>query len=129
MHSSALLWDLYEEWKRLTNAEGAAIKTSDWSEVRRCQTAKKQLQPKIIHLSESAKAECLTLADQDRMESQIRDYVNQLILLETKNNDILQSRLEHLTHERSEVDRTTARLRKVQKSYGASRDAIWDRYS
>lgn len=129
MHSSALLWDLYEEWKRLTNAEGAAINSSDWPEVRRCQTAKKQLQQKIIHLSESAKAECLTLADQERMESQIRDYVNQLILLETQNNTILQSRLEHLTQERSEVDRTAARLRKVQKSYGASRDAIWDRYS
>ena len=129
MHSSALLWELYEEWKRLTSAEGAAISSSDWSEVRRCQTAKKQLQPRIIRQSESAKAECLTNVDHEELESQIRSYVNQLILLETQNNDILQSRLALLAKERSEVERTSVRLRKIHKSYAPERGPAWDRYS
>src|SRR3954462_2437572 len=129
MHSADDLWNLYEEWKRLTHAEGAAIHASDWAEVRRCQNAKKQLQPKIIRLSESAKAEYLTNADNEKLECQIRSYVNQLIILETQNNSILQNRLQHLADERSEVDRTTARLRKVHKSYTPNRGAVWDRYS
>jgi len=129
MHSAALLWDLYEEWKRLTHAEGTAIHASDWAQVRRCQNAKKELQPKIIRLSESAKAECLTNVDHEELETQIRSYVNQLIILETQNNSILQARLQNLANERSEAERTTARLRKVHKSYAPERGVIWDRYS
>jgi hypothetical protein len=129
MHSSALLWELYDEWKRLTSAEGAAISCSDWSEVRRCQNAKKQLQPRIIRQSESAKAECLTNVDNEELESQIRSHVNQLIMLETQNNDILQNRLELLAKERSEAERTSARLRKIHKSYAPECGPAWNRYS
>ena len=129
MQSAPQLWEQYEQWKRLTIAEGAAISSSDWVEVRRCQSEKKALQDKIIGLTEFAKAECSNPTQKEEFESRIRSYVNELILLETGNNDTLQKRLQNLARERSDLDRAASRLRKVHKSYVPPRDAVWDRYS
>jgi len=129
MQSAAQLWDLYEEWKRLTEAEGAAILTSDWPEVRRCQNNKKQLQPQIIRLTQVTKAECSSPAEIEQIDTQVRSYVNELIQLETRNNGVLQGRLELLAQERFEINRTASRLRQIHKSYVPPRDAVWDRYS
>lgn len=129
MHSASQLWELYEEWKRLTITEGAAITASNWSEVRRCQTNKKQLQPRIIQLTEICKKECTTPAEIEQIDSRVRSYVNDLIQLESRNNQVLQDRLQLLAQERVEMDRTASRLRQIHKTYVPPPQAVWDSYS
>jgi hypothetical protein len=129
MESASHLWELYEEWKRLTLAEGAAISVSDWPQVRRCQSAKKELQSRIIRCTEITKGACASPLEQEQIDTHVRSFVNELIVLETQNNSILQARLENLARERSEIDRTASRLRQVHKSYVPPRQPIWNRYS
>lgn len=129
MDASRELWELYQQWKRLTREEGAAIRSSNWTEVRRCQCAKKDLQPEIIRVTGVASAECPSALRQDEINQRIRECVNELIGLERENNQELQLRLEALEKERDALERTSSRLRQVQKSYAPANPAGWNRLS
>lgn len=123
MDANAELLSLYQEWKQLTEKEGAAIMSSDWSKVRSCQKIKQQLQPKIILATDLAKAAPGGGPD---FEAQIRDCVNELIQLEAHNSQTLEKRLEQAEKERSSLDQTSHRLKRVQKSYTGNRGSAWD---
>ena len=123
------LWDLYHEWKRLTESEGMAILTSDWPEVRRCQTAKQHLQPHIIRLTEQAKKEIASASAQSHFEGRIRELVNELILLESRNHNQLNERIAQGQRERAQLDITSQRLRQVHHSYVPKSAPTWDQYS
>ena len=126
MNLNAELLELYQEWKQLTEKEGAAIIASDWVEVRSCQKSKQQLQPKIIQASDAAKN---APGGRSEFEAQIRECVNELIQLETRNSEALGKRLEAAEKERSGLDQTSQRLKRVQKSYSGTRESAWDQYS
>lgn len=123
------LWDLYDEWKRLTEAEGMAILTSDWPEVRRCQSGKQQLQPAIIRLTDLAKKEMASITARHHFEDRIREIVNELIVLESRNSNHLKERIAHTQRERSQLDITSQRLRQVHNSYVPKSVPTWDQYS
>lgn len=123
------LWDRYHEWKRLTECEGMAILTSDWPEVRRCQTAKQHLQPEIIRLTDLAKKEIASTSARHNFEHRIREVVNELILLESRNSTHLKERIAHTERERSQLDLTSQRLRQVHQSYVPKAAPSWDQYS
>lgn len=129
MANDTQLWDLYQEWKRLTQSEGMAILASDWPEVRRCQKAKGDLQPGIIRMTEQAQRELGSAADKNSFEGRIRQVVNELILLESRNNTTLQERMTVVQQERGELDRTTHRLKQVHRSYVPQTGPAWDQYS
>jgi hypothetical protein len=129
MRATAQLWELYQQWKQLTEAEGNAILNSNWREVHRCQAAKQQLQPEIIRVTESAKAEYFNNSDQREFDLRIRECVNELIVLETRNSAVLEQRLEALEKERGELEQTAGRLRQVHKSYVPAKGPVWDQYS
>lgn len=124
--TNAELLELYQEWKRLTEKEGAAIQSSNWAEVRHCQKAKQQLQPKIIQASDLAKTAQEAGSD---FEGRIRECINELIRLETRNSETLERMLEAVEQEKNGLDRTSHRLKQVQKSYTGSRGSAWDQYS
>ena len=124
MSAHAELLELYQEWKRLTEVEAAAIRVSDWAEVRSCQEEKQELRPKIIRATEAAKKN-----PDAEFDAKIRECINELILLETRNSEGLGRRLEAVEREMSELDRTTTRLKQVHKSYTGTRSAAWDQYS
>jgi hypothetical protein len=126
MNANAEILELYQEWKRLTEKEGAAIMASDWVEVRSCQKAKQQLQPKIIQVTDAAKN---APGGRSECEAQIRECVNELIQLETRNSEALGKRLEAAEKERSGLEQTSQRLKRVQKSYSGTRESAWDQYS
>jgi hypothetical protein len=126
MEANAELLELYQEWKRLTEKEGAAILASSWADVRNCQRLKQQLQPKIIQATDAAKHAPGHGSD---FEARIRECVNELIQIETRNSEALGKRLEAAEKERSELDRTSHQLKQVQKSYGGTRGSAWDQYS
>jgi hypothetical protein len=126
MDANAELLEFYQEWKELTEKEGAAILSSDWAEVRFCQKAKQQLQPQIIHATELART---VPSGGPEFETRIRDCVNELIQLEARNSQILEKRLEEAEKERNGLEQTSHRLKRVQKSYSGTRGSAWDHYS
>ena len=126
MDPSAELLELYQEWKSLTEKEGVAILSSNWAEVRHCQKAKQQLQPKIIQSSDLAKT---APGAGSAFEARIRECINELIQLETRNSETLGKRLEAVEREKNGLDRTSHRLKQVQKSYTGARGSAWDQYS
>ena len=123
------LWDVYQQWKHLTEEEGMAILTSNWSEVRRCQKAKQDLQPEIIRLTDQAKKELTSTTARDTFEGRIREVVNELILLESRNNNTLQERMDQVQRERTELELTSQRLKQVHRSYAPRSGPVWNQYS
>ncbi|MGZ8898650.1 MAG: hypothetical protein ACXW3Z_01020 [Limisphaerales bacterium] len=123
MDAHAELLELYQEWKQLTEKEGAAILASNWGEVRSCQKAKQQLQPRIIHATDLAKHEP---GGGPEFETQIRECVNELIQLEALNSQTLEKRLQEAEKERCGLQQTSHRLKRVQKSYTGARGSAWD---
>ncbi|HEV8541082.1 MAG TPA: hypothetical protein VGR78_01710 [Verrucomicrobiae bacterium] len=129
MSASNELLDLYQSWKQLTEREGKAIVSSNWSEVRRCQEAKQQLQPAIIRSAEAAGAGGDHGSEQSDLQKQIRAVINDLIQLENQNNAVLQKRLTSVEEARVELDQTAQRLRRVHGSYVPKPGSAWNQYS
>ena len=126
MDPSAHLLDLYQKWKDLTEQEGAAILASNWLEVRRCQKAKQQLQPEIIRISDQLKK---TAAPGSHFEHRIRESINELIQMETRNSATLADRLQTARSQKDDLDRTSSRLRQLHKSYVPAPGNAWNKYS
>ncbi len=126
MDASLQLLELYEQWKSLTQREGAAILASDWTEVRRCQEKKQKLQPEIIHASEQMKK---ALRDGNDVEPRLRECINELIQLETNNSANLEVRIQAAKDEKDDLDRTSSRLKQIHKSYVPLQTSGWNHYS
>jgi predicted RNase H-like nuclease (RuvC/YqgF family) len=126
MNSTVQLLELYDQWKSLTEREGAAILASDWTEVHRCQQSKQKLQPQIIHASDEIKN---LSRHMDQFEPRLRECINELIQLENFNSANLELRLKSAREEKDNLDRTSQRLRQIHKSYVPSQGSVWDQYS
>ena len=48
MNAHADLMIAYGEWRQWTEAEGEALRAAHWARVTECQTAKRELQPRIV---------------------------------------------------------------------------------
>jgi hypothetical protein len=129
MEPLAQLWELYQQWKQLTEDEGAAIGKSDWTAVRRCQSAKKKLQPEIIRCTELAKGREVARKAVEAINAKIRETVNELIMLETRNSETLEKLLAAMKEEHGELHLTSKRLRQVRQSYVPKRPPAWNQYS
>lgn len=123
---TAHLLDLYQQWKSLTEQEGAAILASNWLEVRKCQEKKQKLQPQIIKISDQLKS---ASRGGNLVQDRIRECVNELILLETRNSASLAVRLQTVREKKDRLDLTSHRLRQVHKSYVPAQAAAWNQYS
>jgi hypothetical protein len=124
------LFDAYDSWEQLTQAEGSAIQSGDWSRVAECQQAKQGLQKKIIHLTESAQAECIeTGLDSKNFERDLRPIINNLISMESHNSELLAIRRQAADVEKLDLDQASQNLRRVQKSYSPPASPVWNSYS
>jgi hypothetical protein len=130
MSAKRNLVDAYGTWEQLTRSEGAAIQNEDWPRVTECQRSKQDLQREIIHLTESAQAECrFAGGDTQNLEHDMRPIINALIALETRNAELLASRRQSAEARRLHLDQAVHNLRRVQKSYAAPAEAVWNSYS
>ena len=127
MNATVQLLELYDQWKHLTEREGAAILASDWTEARDCQQKKQTLQPEIIKASDLVKNP--SRQGTDEFEPRLRECINELIQLETNNSATLETRLKSTRQEKEKLDRTSNRLRQIHKSYVPSQAPIWNQYS
>ncbi len=121
---------MYERWATLTEAEGQAIRSAAWPQVSRLQDEKHSLQGQIVNASERLQAEMdCTSAQWKTVEQTIRSVIERLIVMETRNGEILVAKRLEAEEERRDLDRTDQNLRKVHRAYGSSRNATWNSYS
>jgi hypothetical protein len=115
---------LLGEWRQLTEAEGRAISSDNWTEVARQQQRKQDLKLRLLHAREASTDE--THAG---YEGRLRPIIAQLISLETANAQLLAARRENAQREFAECDRAAVNLRGLNRAYGASTDGHWTSYS
>src|SRR5688572_2728631 len=111
------LWAVYQQWKNLTEHEGQAIRPSNWPLVQKTQQAKHDLQSRIIHLTEQIQGDFSSKTEQTTFDKQLRKIVNELILLETRNNATLQSSVAAAEQQKASLENTSNRLRQVHTRY------------
>jgi hypothetical protein len=130
MNAKRNLVDAYGSWEQLTQAEGLAIQSEDWTRVSECQKSKHGLQQQIIHLTEAAQAECLTTGqDPQQLQGDMRRIINTLIALESRNAGLLANQRQAADLRKLDLDQATHNLRRVHKSYTTPAPAVWNSYS
>ena len=118
MNSDRDLQHSYQEWRRLAEAEGEAIRTGNWMLVFDCQNALRQLQPRIIRQTEAARREWAALGlDPGAMECEMDSMIHALIELENRNNSLINTRRYLAQEELAKLEQASLTLRRIQRSY------------
>jgi hypothetical protein len=120
----------YREWRRLAEAEGEAIRAGNWMLVFDCQSALRQLQPRITRQTEAARREWEALGlDTDTMENDLRDVIHSLIELESRNNSLINARRTLGQEELAKLEMASLILRRIQRSYVPQNASNWNSFS
>jgi hypothetical protein len=115
------LAQLYSQWRKLTEEEGAAINRDAWLEVSQCQAAKSRLQPRIVEISQKLEPVVLEL--------EFRKVVDELIELEHRNAGVLRNRRREVDVELGDCERSSRSLRQLQRLYIPQARQNWQSYS
>jgi len=129
MQAVEQLWQAYQEWKRFTEQEGIALQRADWPAVQKAQKRKRELQSEIVRLTDYIKANLSSSIEQEHFNARLRGIVNELILLETRNNANVGASIQAAQEEKRTLDATSNRLRQVHNRYVGSRAAVWQNLS
>src|SRR3954464_2286978 len=130
MSACLTLLELYQEWRKWTEAEGEAISENDWPKVKRCQAAKGELQPRILQKTEEAQIECARDGiDRCAFDKQVRSRVNELIYLETRNGEFLAEQKQRAQAELAALELSGRNISKIHKRYAQGRGVAWESYS
>ena len=116
---------LYQLWRRLTESEGQAMRAGVWPDVDQCQAAKLALQPRITEVSSGL--------DPILHEQRFRPVVEELMQLEHRNREILQTQRQIAQMQKDELDHAGRNLRQLHQSYVSAdawhRRAHWQSWS
>jgi len=108
----------YQEWRRLAEAEGEAIRAGNWMLVFDCQNALRQLQPRIVRQTEAARREWAALGlDAGAKECELDEIIHVLIQLENRNNSLINARRCRAQEELAKLEQANLTLRLIQRSY------------
>jgi hypothetical protein len=132
MQSNAhhLLLDLYAEWRRLTELEGAAIGRDEWPCVAQQQQLKRGLQTRIIEATESWQRERQdTSGGMEPFEREFRPIVSDLIQMESRNHELLCERRTRTQTALAALDRSASHLRGIGRAYATPEGSRWQSYS
>lgn len=116
MHSELLA--CYQQWRRWTEIQRAAVRQSDWAGVHAAQAAKNALQRDILRWSAG-----LNEADLPR------ETLRELIEGESEMSQALVQAEAQLRQRLQELRRTSATLKRVRYSYGKRPGPLWISYS
>jgi hypothetical protein len=123
------LLDLYAEWRRLSELEGAAIGRDEWPSVAQQQALKRELQGRIVEATEAWSREQEATGGPARFEQEFRPIVADLIQLESRNHERLCERRALARAALASLDRSAAQLRGIQKAYAPGGGSCWQSYS
>jgi hypothetical protein len=123
------LHQVLAEWRRLTVAEGKAIREGNWEFVSECQRALSELRPKIEGLTGRTTQEENLPTERPTRKTSSRATVLELIELQRKNLQSLEQRRQKLSSYIEELSRAGRNLRGLQRSYAGPAKASWSSYS
>jgi hypothetical protein len=118
------------EWRRLAESEGEAIRARNWSLVAECQTALRQLQPRIARHALDARKEWMRLGPiRKEKESSFRATLQSLIEIGVSNRAILDRLRETARSNISQLEQAGRNLRKIHRFYSRSVPSTWSSVS
>ncbi len=130
MNADHALREAYQEWRRLAEAEGEAIRGGNWMLLFDCQNALRRLQPLIIRRTGEARQEWVqTGLDCREKENDLSALVKSLIDLERRNHALLETRRHAAEAELAKLEQAGLTLRRIQRSYAPARPATWISFS
>ncbi len=106
---------LYLEWRELTGAESAAIRSERWSVVTELQQRKTDLQDRLSRRQPAG--------------PELAGLIRELLVAEAENARLMEVKLETGRQQRDELDRSGSNLRRLRGSYGQARATTWQSYS
>jgi hypothetical protein len=128
--ADSLLFAAYEDWRRLAELEGTAIRTRDWSLVTDCQKQLSELQQRILRLTHQAREEWQRAGvDRAEKENTLRKIILDLIELGTRNNFSLATAKQAARQQVEQLDSVRQNLKRVRRSYSPLRPAVWNSFS
>jgi hypothetical protein len=130
MNTTPDLLSVLAEWRNLTEREAQAILNDDWKKVAEQQQRKLQLREEISRARELAGAARTTSdtaggGDEDKLNA----IVSELVALETRNRDALQTKRQSRQAELARVNETVRNLHGVRRAYGGNHSHRWHSYS
>ena len=130
MNAGRKLSQAYAEWRRLAEAEGAAMQADDWALVATCQKGLRRLQARITRLGPAARREWAQSAD-DRTarEGELNATIHDLIRLERQNLTLVAAKKEVVRMQLDRLRQTGRTLKQIQRSYLSNRPATWTSFS
>jgi hypothetical protein len=131
MNAQSKLRSLYRQWRNWTEAETQAIQTRDWLKAGECQEAKSALQSPIQRWTEAAQNQVQRgSAEWAAFEKQMREWIAELITLESQNSERLAGQRIAADSERAELEQSARNLRRVRQSYSSPpASSAWQSYS
>lgn len=130
MSASEQLHQAYREWRRLAEAEGEAIRSSNWALVQSCQDSLHSLQPEIIRFNHEARKEWVQSGcDVTAEEDAIRVVITELIEIERRNSACLNEMKTVVQTQLNELQQSGHTLRQVQRSYAPPPGSAWCSFS
>jgi len=129
MDAGRNLTEAYQEWRRLAETEGAAIGARNWSLISACQKTIEQLQEQISQVSPAARREWAASGNRTAREESLKATIEELIRLEQRNQTLLGAMRAAMSEKLDQLDRAGRNLKKIQRSYGAVRPAVWNSFS
>jgi exonuclease VII large subunit len=120
----------YEQWRSLTEAEGEAIRNGVWQQVDQLQETKRQLQQLILGATRELRAECARCGvDPATVEQQLRNLVEHLVQLESRNGQSLAEQLHQTRTQLQQQDTAGRNLNQIRRAYSSAREANWESFS
>lgn len=130
MNAERDLAEAYQEWRRLAEAEGAAIGAQNWSLVAASQMALHQLQEQITRLSVAARKEWLKSGcNLPAKENNLKATIQELIALEQRNQTLLGSIQEATRATLAQLNRAGRNLKQIHRTYRQIQPAAWTSFS
>ena len=121
---------LFGEWRQLTEAEGRAISGDDWTEVRRQQERKEELQTRLVRATDAGRIlGAGPSANRADFERRFRPVITELVAMEMTNAQLVATRRASARREFAECDRAAGNLRGLTRAYGAAVGGHWTSYS
>jgi len=120
----------YEQWRVLTEAEGAAIAAGEQGSVEQLQQAKRQLQAPITETTRRLREENERrgLAP-TAVEWEFQPIIRKLLDLERANIEALAARKRNAARKREQLDQIAYKLQQLRRAYAHNRSPVWQAYS
>jgi len=130
MTGEAQLLEAYQDWRRLAELEGEAIRTRDWKLVVDCQKKLSVLQSHISRFTNQAREEWRRGGvDLAPKEIHLHQTISSLIELETQNSSSLAAAKEDARAHLAQAEVIRQNLKRVQRSYSPTGPAVWNSFS